>query len=108
MHIGSVTVGLEAAHIKWFQAKGPDIEANGLALCALHPRCLIGVPSPSSDTFSLAFSQHAVASEASRGMLLGFHEAGLIMPQSKAYYPMREFLHWHEKEVFKRPGRALE
>jgi putative restriction endonuclease len=29
-------LGLEAAHIKWFQAGGPDIEANGLAMCSLH------------------------------------------------------------------------
>jgi hypothetical protein len=53
------------------------------------------------------FSQHVVAGEASRSMLLGFHGAGMIMPQSKDYYPRAEFLRWHEREVFKRPGRAL-
>jgi hypothetical protein len=25
-------IALEAAHIKWFQAGGPDVEQNGLAL----------------------------------------------------------------------------
>ncbi len=29
-------IALEAAHIKWFQAGGPDVEQNGLALCSLH------------------------------------------------------------------------
>ena len=29
-------VALEAAHIKWHQAGGPDTEVNGLALCVLH------------------------------------------------------------------------
>ena len=29
-------LGLEAAHIKWFQARGPDVVQNGLALCSLH------------------------------------------------------------------------
>ena len=30
------TLGIEAAHIKWHQAGGPDTEDNGLALCTLH------------------------------------------------------------------------
>jgi putative restriction endonuclease len=103
-----VTAGLEAAHIKWFQAKGPDIEANGLALCALHHKVFdLGAFTILPDTYSLVFSQHAVAGEASRSMLLGFHGAGMIMPQSKDYYPRAEFLQWHEKQVFKRPGREL-
>src|SRR5437588_7846441 len=33
---GSVSVGLDAAHIRWHQAGGPDREGNGLALCVLH------------------------------------------------------------------------
>jgi predicted restriction endonuclease len=53
----------------------------------------------------MVFSQHAVSGEASRKMLLGFHGAGIILPQSKDYFPRTEFLHWHEKEVFKKPGR---
>jgi len=106
LRIGNITAGLEAAHIKWFQAKGPDIEANGLALCALHHKVFdLGAFTILPDTYSLVFSQHAVAGEASRSMLLGFHGAGMIMPQSKDYYPRAEFLKWHEKEVFKRPGR---
>jgi len=36
IRIGNTTVGLEAAHIQWHQAGGPDIEPNGLALCTLH------------------------------------------------------------------------
>ena len=29
-------VGVEAAHIKWHQAGGPDIEQNGIAMCTMH------------------------------------------------------------------------
>ena len=36
LRLAGQVVGLEAAHIKWFQAGGPDVEPNGLALCALH------------------------------------------------------------------------
>ena len=106
LRIGNITAGLEAAHIKWFQAKGPDIEANGLALCALHHKVFdLGAFTILPDTYSMVFSQHAVSGEASRKMLLGFHGAGIILPQSKDYFPRTEFLHWHEKEVFKKPGR---
>jgi putative restriction endonuclease len=106
LRIGNITAGLEAAHIKWFQAKGPDIEANGLALCALHHKVFdLGAFTILPDTYSLVFSQHAVAGEASRHMLMGFHGAGLILPQSKDYYPKAEFLKWHEGQVFKKPGR---
>lgn len=108
LRIGNITAGLEAAHIKWFQAKGPDIEANGLALCALHHKVFdLGAFTILPDTYSLVFSQHAVAGEASRHMLMGFHGAGIILPQSKDYYPKAEFLKWHEGQVFKRPGRQL-
>lgn len=59
------------------------------------------------DTYSLVFSQHAIAGEASRHMLMGFHGAGIILPQSKDCYPKAEFLKWHEGQVLKKPGRSL-
>ncbi|HSR51063.1 MAG TPA: HNH endonuclease, partial [Acidobacteriota bacterium] len=36
IRIGAATLAIEAVHIKWHQAGGPDTERNGLALCALH------------------------------------------------------------------------
>ena len=30
-------LALEAAHIKWHEAKGPDVVENGMSMCALHP-----------------------------------------------------------------------
>lgn len=108
LRIGNVTAGLEAAHIRWFQAKGPDVEANGLALCALHHKVFdLGAFTIVPDGLRVVVSQHAVASEGSRAMLMGFHGAGILKPQSPDYFPRAEFLGWHEKEVFKRPGRAL-
>ncbi len=40
LRLGTQDVALEAAHIKWHQAGGPDIEGNGLALCSLHHKLL--------------------------------------------------------------------
>ena len=36
VRLGNELIGLEAAHIKWHAAGGPDEVANGLALCGLH------------------------------------------------------------------------
>ncbi|MFY7914951.1 MAG: phosphorothioated DNA-binding restriction endonuclease, partial [Rubrivivax sp.] len=36
LRIGLTSAGLEAAHIQWHHVGGPDIEPNGLSLCALH------------------------------------------------------------------------
>jgi putative restriction endonuclease len=36
VRLGSVSVALDAAHIRWHQAGGPDEERHGLALCVLH------------------------------------------------------------------------
>ncbi len=39
-HLGSSPVGLEAAHVRWFNLDGPDDLDNGLALCSLHHKLL--------------------------------------------------------------------
>ncbi len=36
VRLGSVSIALDAAHIRWHQVGGPDEESNGLALCVLH------------------------------------------------------------------------
>jgi putative restriction endonuclease len=36
LRIGHTPAGVEAAHIQWHRVGGPDIEPNGLSLCALH------------------------------------------------------------------------
>lgn len=59
------------------------------------------------DTYSVVFSQHAAASESARQRRLAHDGAGMLLPQSRDYYPAHGFLRWHEQQVFKRPGRDL-
>ena len=35
VRLAQKNIALEAAHIKWFEAKGPDTENNGIALCTM-------------------------------------------------------------------------
>lgn len=36
VRLGHHLVAIDAAHIQWHQAGGPDTEENGIALCSLH------------------------------------------------------------------------
>ncbi len=93
-------IALEAAHIKWFQAGGPDIESNGLALCSLHHKLL--------DRGALAISneQKVVVSEKANGhggfqeWVLNFDGKVLLKPRNSLYLPKVEFTDWHIREVF--------
>lgn len=93
-------IALEAAHIKWFQAGGPDIESNGLALCSLHHKLL--------DRGALAISseQKIVVSEKANGhggfeeWVLNFDGKPLLKPRNTLYLPKTEFTDWHIREVF--------
>lgn len=108
LRIGSMTAAIEAAHIKWFQANGPDIESNGLALCSLHHKVFdLGGFTVLPEGYQVVFSQNIFASDRVKHILLGYHGVGLILPQSRAYYPAQQFLDWHRAEVFKEPGREL-
>lgn len=100
------TIGLEAAHIKWFQALGPDVVQNGLALCSLHHKIFdLGAFTVLPENHQIVFSRHLMGGDATKARLLAHHGAALIQPQSKEYFPGPDFLAWHRKQVFKEPGR---
>jgi putative restriction endonuclease len=107
LRMGRQIIGLEAAHIKWFQAGGPDIERNGLALCVLHHKIFdLGAFTIRPEDGVMVFSQHMVGSKETQGKLMAYHGSQLIQPQSQEYSPNPEFLDWHRKEVFKTPART--
>ena len=106
LRIGNVSAGLEAAHIQWFTADGPDVESNGMAMCSLHHKIFdLGAFTVEPTNLSIVFSQNLQLGDATRTQLLSYHGAGIIGPQSKTYAPDGAFLNWHAKEVFKSPGR---
>ena len=108
LRLGGQVVGLEAAHIRWFQAGGPDIEPNGLALCSLHHKLFdLGVFTVLREQCVVVVSQHVTGSDEARARMLSYHGAGLIPPQSSNFAPRAEFLDWHKKQVFKEPQREI-
>jgi putative restriction endonuclease len=106
LRIGNVSAGLEAAHIQWFTADGPDVERNGMAMCALHHKIFdLGAFTVEPENLSIVFSQNLQLGDATRSHLLSYHGAGIIGPQSLTYAPDRAYLNWHAKQVFKSPAR---
>ena len=106
LRLGRQTIGLEAAHIKWFQAQGPDVVPNGIALCSLHHKVFdLGAFAILPGSYQMVFSQHLNGSDDAAGRMLAYHGASLILPQCPEYLPQSDFLEWHRKQVFKSPER---
>lgn len=108
LRIGHTPAGLEAAHIQWHQFGGPDIEPNGLSLCALHHKLFdLGVFTIEPSEYRVIFSQHAISG--SRGMSgeLQHHGRAIHVPQHSELLPAHEFLRWNAEGPFKKPARPV-
>lgn len=105
VRIGSTLIGIEAAHIKWFQAGGPDDTDNGLALCSLHHKLL------DRGAFTLSFDRTVLVSELAHGAsgfddwLLQYSGRPINEPVNTNYQLRDKFIDWHHREVFQGPAR---
>lgn len=108
LRIGQVSAGLEAAHIKWHHVGGPDVEPNGLALCALHHKLFdLGAFTVDASEYRVLFSQHAITGDRASQGELRHHGQQLLAPQQVDMRPAPDFLAWNLKNVFKTPGRRM-
>ena len=100
VRLGLQPVALEAAHIKWHQAGGPDEEVNGLALCSLHHKLFDRGAFTLSNDLEILVSDEAHGSVGFQEWLMCFHRKKLHFPQRQIYYPSENFTQWHVHEVF--------
>jgi putative restriction endonuclease len=110
LRINNVGAGLEAAHIKWHTAGGPCVEANGIALNALHHKLFdLGAFTLSThdDIPRVLVSRDVHGGDFAREMLIALHGKEVRPPQDRAWLPSREFIAWHHREVFKGEARVL-
>ena len=97
----NVPLAIEAAHIQWHQAGGPDRIGNGLGLCSLHHKLL------DRGAFTLGSEREVVVSELVNGgkateeALIRFHGKPIHVPRSQDAHPREEFIEWHRTEVFR-------
>lgn len=103
--LGFSDVALDAAHVMWRAAGGPDREDNGLALCALHHRLFDrGALSVGRD-HRILVSQHVHGGAMVAQTVLQFANAPLRAPVSGAQQLAESYIAWHYEQVFRRPER---
>ncbi|MGE5587474.1 MAG: phosphorothioated DNA-binding restriction endonuclease [Clostridia bacterium] len=111
VRLGHMLVALDAAHIKWWQAGGPDVEANGLALCSMHhklfDRGVFTIASTNNSEFMVRVSEEAHGTIGFREWVLEYHGKPIRSPQRPEYFPAQDFMEWHAREVFRGRPRYL-
>jgi putative restriction endonuclease len=100
-------VGIEAAHIRWWAADGPDEVDNAISLCSLHHKLLdrgaIGV----TPDYTVAVSSRFIGrSTAAESLVLSLVGVPLVSPQVGQPRPQSKHMAWHTSEVFRAPARV--
>ena len=106
MRLRNTTVAIEAAHIMWHQAGGPDEEPNGLALCSLHHK-VFDLGAFTVEEGRVLVSELVNGDSECDHVLLRHHGCGLRLPVRPESTPRAEFLGWHRREVFKERARPV-
>jgi len=100
IRLGHTPIALEAAHIKWYQAGGPDTEDNGLALCALHHKLFDRGAFTLSENMEVLVSDKVTGYNGFAELLLQNNGKSVRAPQSTKYSPDINHISWHRNEVF--------
>ncbi|MFI9720810.1 phosphorothioated DNA-binding restriction endonuclease [Streptomyces sp. NPDC052396] len=99
--IGSLSVGLEAAHVRWWAYDGPDEVDNGLCLCSLHHKLfdkgVLGIGDSNRILVSQRFTGHSAAAREHVTALSG---RTLIGPQPGVRPVAAAHRSWHTSQVF--------
>jgi len=105
VRLGNNLVAVEAAHIKWHQAGGPDSEENGIALCTMHHKLFDRGVFTITDSKRFLVAEEANGSNGLEEWLMKYHGQLVRSPINPQYQPNQSYVEWHVKEVFKSPGR---
>ncbi|BAJ31613.1 MULTISPECIES: phosphorothioated DNA-binding restriction endonuclease [Kitasatospora] len=99
--LGSSTVGLEAAHVRWWSYDGPDAVDNGLCLCSLHHKLFDkGVLGLGEGHRVLVSRRFVGRGEASRQQVLALAGRPVIGPQPGTLPVADRHRKWHTDQVF--------
>jgi len=105
VRLGNNLVAVEASHIKWYQAGGPDLINNGIALCTMHHKLFDRGVFSFNDELIFKVAENAHGANGFEEWLMKFHGEKIRFPQRPEYVPNDEYIGWHIREVFKGPAR---
>ncbi len=112
LRLNDTLLDLQAAHIKWHSAGGPDSPTNGIALCGFHHKAFdrgaMGFKplSGSRDGYEIMISQSLNGSSIARDWLLDYNGERVRNPQNLDQLPETKFVEWHADQVFHAPARS--
>ena len=104
--IGQSDLALEAAHVKWHAAGGPDLPENGLALCVFHHRALDRGALGLTEDGRILVSERVHGGDAVEHWLHRYAGAALREPAPGRSGPATGYVRWHRREVFQEPARG--
>lgn len=105
VRIGAKTICLEAAHIKWHSAGGPDDITNGIALCTLHHKLFDLGAFTLDKNWQFLVSEKVVGTKGFDLWLGRFHGDTIARPIRTVYEPSVDYIAWNHDQVFKSPSR---
>ncbi len=101
LRMDDVSVGLEAAHIKWKQFNGPCDVTNGLTLCAVHHKAFDKGAFSITEDFKVKLSDSLNGGEQAQRLFFDFECKLIRLPKKDNWMPNIRHLNWHSREVFK-------
>ncbi|WDE13488.1 phosphorothioated DNA-binding restriction endonuclease [Thalassomonas haliotis] len=101
LRMDDVSVGLEAAHIKWKQFNGPCTINNGLALCAIHHKAFDKGAIGLNDELKLILSTHLNGGVMAHKLFYDYENKKIKLPRDISLAPLDKFVQWHSIDVFK-------
>lgn len=107
VRLGTIQLGLDAAHIRWCQAGGPNTVSNGIALCVLHHKLFDRGCFTITDQHTLLLSEHLHGGAGFDLHLLTYHGCSVKLPSNPEAFPAQPFMAWHRQEIFRGPARYL-
>lgn len=105
--LGDTSIALDACHIQWQTAGGPDAAVNGLALCVMHHKLFDRGAFTLSRQWQILVSDETHGSTGLQEWLMDFHGQTINFPQRRTYYPEMDYIGWHVREVFQGNYREL-
>lgn len=103
--IGYADLAVEAAHIRWRAHGGPDAPENGILMCSLHHMAFDRGALSLSEDRTILVSQHLHGGPQVEDTLIRFTGRPVRSPLDPDLAPARDFIRWHQKEVFRDPPR---
>jgi putative restriction endonuclease len=98
--LAGASVGIDAAHVRWFAFDGPDALDNGLALCVLHHKLfdlgVLGLDAALRVRVSAVFTARTAAGRAVYAL-----QGVALAPRPGTVTPASAHLSWHARQVFK-------